>query len=115
MGQEPSTGGPRVTETQHPEQIKEQIEATRQELGDTVEALAAKTDVKAQAKQKIEQAKGSVTDKKEELFGKAKEASPDSAMSAASDVSRQAQQNPVAFVAAGAFALGLLAGWFARG
>ena len=55
MGEEPGSSGPAVTETQDPEQIKRQIDATREELGDTVEALAAKTDVKAQAKRKVEE------------------------------------------------------------
>lgn len=113
MGQEPSSSGSRVTDMQDPEQIKEQIEAAREELGDTVAALAARTDVKAQAKRKIEETKASVVDKKEEMFGKAKQASPDSAVSAASGVSRKAQENPVPVIAA-AFALGFLAGCVAR-
>ncbi len=54
MGEDAGTGGSGVTEAQDPEAIKEQIEATREELGDTVEALASKTDVKAQAKRKVE-------------------------------------------------------------
>ena len=36
-----------------PEQLKQDIERTREQLGDTVEALVAKTDVKAQAKGKV--------------------------------------------------------------
>ena len=40
-----------------PEQIRADIEQTRQELGDTVEALAAKTDVKAQAAARVDSAK----------------------------------------------------------
>lgn len=43
-----------------PEQIQQEIEETRRELGDTVEALAAKADVKALAHEKIERAKASV-------------------------------------------------------
>ncbi|HUA47725.1 MAG TPA: DUF3618 domain-containing protein [Solirubrobacteraceae bacterium] len=42
-----------------PEQIREEIEATRRELGDTVEALAAKADVKAQVGRRIENTKAS--------------------------------------------------------
>jgi len=34
------------------EEIEERIERTREDLGETVEALAAKTDVKAQAQRK---------------------------------------------------------------
>ena len=36
-----------------PEQLKQDIERTREQLGETVEALVAKTDVKAQAKEKV--------------------------------------------------------------
>jgi Protein of unknown function (DUF3618) len=43
-----------------PEQIREEIEETRRELGDTVEALAAKADVKALAREKAERAKETV-------------------------------------------------------
>lgn len=46
-----------MTTAKHPEQIREEIEATRQELGDTVEALAAKADVKAQVGRRIESTK----------------------------------------------------------
>jgi hypothetical protein len=45
-----------AAEEKSPEQIRAEIDATREELGDTVEALAAKTDVEVQAKAKAEQA-----------------------------------------------------------
>ena len=47
MGEDPGTVGAPVEAAKDPEQIREEIEATRRELGDTVEALAAKADVKA--------------------------------------------------------------------
>jgi Tfp pilus assembly protein FimV len=37
---------------QTPEEIRREIERTRRELGDTVEALSQKADVKEQARQK---------------------------------------------------------------
>jgi alanyl-tRNA synthetase len=40
-----------------PDEIRHDIEQTREELGETVEALAAKTDVKAQAQARIEEVK----------------------------------------------------------
>jgi hypothetical protein len=43
-----------------PDQLRGEIAETREELGETVEALAAKTDVKAQAREKQEQAKAKV-------------------------------------------------------
>ncbi len=42
--------------------IQADIEATRDELGQTVEALSAKLDVSAQAKQKVDDAKQVVVD-----------------------------------------------------
>ncbi|MCT9011657.1 DUF3618 domain-containing protein [Streptomyces rhizosphaerihabitans] len=43
--------------TPAPAELREQIEHTRHELGDTVQALADKTDVKARARQKAGQLK----------------------------------------------------------
>lgn len=39
--------------TDSPEQIRAEIERTRQQLGDTVERLVAKTDVKARARAEV--------------------------------------------------------------
>lgn len=41
-----------------PDKIEKQIERTREELGDTVDALADKLDVKAHVKHTLEQTKG---------------------------------------------------------
>ncbi|MEU9081322.1 DUF3618 domain-containing protein [Streptomyces sp. NPDC048357] len=50
------TDEPRTTRTDigtpTPEKLREQVEHTRDELGQTIEALAAKADVKAQAKER---------------------------------------------------------------
>jgi Protein of unknown function (DUF3618) len=46
------TGGEQTSET---EEIQREIGETREELGDTVEALAHKTDVKGRAKAKLTQ------------------------------------------------------------
>ncbi|OEJ23762.1 hypothetical protein AR457_03880 [Streptomyces agglomeratus] len=46
-----------------PDELRAQVEKTRQELGRTVEALAAKADVKAQAQQKAAKVKGMMHDK----------------------------------------------------
>lgn len=45
--------------------IQADIEQTRQELGDTAQALAAKLDVPAQARQKVEETKKRVAEKTE--------------------------------------------------
>jgi ElaB/YqjD/DUF883 family membrane-anchored ribosome-binding protein len=110
MGQKPSTGSSQVTGTNDPEQIREEIEETREQLGDTVEALAAKTDVKAQAKQKLRHTKATVSERTEQLAGQAKEVSPESATAAAAQASRKARENPLPVAAIGAFVIGFLAG-----
>ena len=43
-------------ESRGPEEIREDIEQTREELGETVAAVAEKSDVKQQAKAKAEEA-----------------------------------------------------------
>ncbi len=110
MDGEPSEGGPAVNAEGDPEQIREQIEATREELGDTVEALAAKADVKAQAKHKIDETRESVSQRTDEILGKAKEISPDTALNAASGASQKAKENPVPVAAVAAFVGGFLIG-----
>jgi ElaB/YqjD/DUF883 family membrane-anchored ribosome-binding protein len=99
-----------VTQRSDPGQIREEIDVTRQELGDTVAALSEKADIKAQAKQKLEETKASVSEKTEQLFGRAREASPESATTAATQASRAARENPLPLTAVGAFVVGFIAG-----
>jgi len=117
MGQDPSTAGTTVSESSDPEQIRAEIEETRRELGDTVAALSAKTDVKAQAQAKVDEVKANAAEKKDDLLGKkddilgkAREISPDSALSAAQAGTAKAKENPVPVAAAAAFVGGFLLG-----
>jgi Protein of unknown function (DUF3618) len=118
MGQESGTGGTAVSGSGDPEQIRKEIEETRQELGDTVAALAEKTDVKKRARRKVSRTKASAAsktaelkaataEKKDELLGKAREVSPKTARAAAVQATHKAQRNPVPLVVAG----GLVAGY----
>ncbi|MFJ4713816.1 DUF3618 domain-containing protein [Streptomyces sp. NPDC088785] len=59
-----SQDGTAVTD---PDELREQVERTRAELGDTVEALAAKADVKARAKDRAVQVKEQATVKADAL------------------------------------------------
>src|SRR5689334_7847011 len=95
MGEDPSTKGAEVTADNDPAEIREQIEATREELGETVAALAMKADVKSQAKQRIDAVKAALSTKKDDLVGKARQASPDEAVTATSRASEEARQNPL--------------------
>jgi hypothetical protein len=97
-----------------PEEIQEDIEQTREDLGDTAAALADKADVQGQATAKIDSAKHSAQEKKDELFGKAKQATPQSVGSGAQSVASTAQENPLPFAVAGAFLGGVAVGWILR-
>jgi hypothetical protein len=113
-------GGPAVdparqeTTQRSPEEIRRDIEETRTELGDTVEALAAKADVKAQAKAKAEEIKHTAQERRDEFVAKAKAATPDSATGAAQQAAGVARERrvPLGIAAAflGGFVLGRLTG-----
>jgi ElaB/YqjD/DUF883 family membrane-anchored ribosome-binding protein len=94
-----------------PEEIRADIEQTREELGDTVEALAAKTDVKARAQDRVTEIKDAAQAKRDQIAGKARDISPDTATDAGQHVVSTVQQRPLPFTAAGAFAAGLVIGW----
>lgn len=114
MGEDQRTSGPPVTEPRQPAEIQQDIEATRQQMGETVEALAAKADVKTRAKDKVADAKESVSVRTDDALHRVKETSPDSAVAAAAELSEKARQNPVPVAAAGAFVAGFLAGRISR-
>ena len=96
---------------QEPSQIRQEIEETRAQMGDTVDALAYKTDVKTRVKE-------SFADKRERLIEQVHgtthrvgEATPDSGQ--VKDGARQAvgvaQENPIG-LAVGGLAAGFLVG-----
>ena len=93
-----------------PEEIRADIERTREQLGDTAAAAAQKADVKAQARAKAEETKQRVAAKKDEVMGKAKEASPDSAGQFAGQAATTAKENPLPLAAGAAFVAGFLLG-----
>jgi Protein of unknown function (DUF3618) len=96
---------------QEPSQIRQEIEETRAEMGDTVDALAYKTDVKTRMKE-------SIADKRERLVGQIQgtshrvgEATPDTEQvkEGAREVVGVAQENPIG-LALGGLAAGFLVG-----
>jgi Protein of unknown function (DUF3618) len=104
-----------------PEEVREEIEHTRAELGDTVAELAAKTDVKSQAHRAVDNAKATVTGKarqvkssagakRDEIATTAREVMPPSADAARHQMISRAQQHRVALIALGAFCVGMLLG-----
>ena len=85
---------------QDPDAIRAQIEETRGGMGDTIEAIGYKTDVKARAADKV---KG--------LVGRANDATPDGGdvKAGAKRAAGIAQENPLG-LAIGAVAVGFVAG-----
>jgi Protein of unknown function (DUF3618) len=75
--------------TREPAEIRRDIESTRVEMGDTVEALAEKADVKAQAQRKA-------ADVQEKVVG------------ARQSVVQKARDNPIPVAVAGALAAALI-------
>ena len=61
--QEAPAGAAAAGPPDDPEELKQEIERTREQLGETVEALAAKADVKAQARAKASQVTGHLKSK----------------------------------------------------
>jgi hypothetical protein len=95
-----------------PRQLREDIERTRQELGETVAALAEKTDVKARAKEKVAEVRQNVDAKRAELMSRTgrEPTSADSGPSTAVQIRQKAEQNPVPTAALAAFVGGFLFG-----
>lgn len=107
-GKAPKAGG----EEKSPAEIRAEIDDTREELGDTVEALAEKTDVKAQTKAKVEDAKAQAKAKAEEVKAQVKEAAPESPQEGVRQAQALARQNPKPLaIAAGVVVLFLLWRW----
>jgi F0F1-type ATP synthase membrane subunit b/b' len=105
-------GSPPVEEQadKSPEEIRRDIDQTREELGDTVEALAHKTDVKAQARERVDTIKQTAQQKREDFISKARAATPDSAAGGARQVTETAQRNPLPFAIGGALLAGFVIG-----
>lgn len=116
MGEEQSQVGTSVeNEQKSPDELRREIEETRQDLGDTAAALAEKTDIRARAKEKIGDVKRTLAGKKQSLAqsGGAGEgtAGPGAAAGqAATQAKATARENPVATAALAAFAVGFVLG-----
>lgn len=128
MGQDASQERTAV-EQPTPEDLRREIEQTREDLGDTAAALAEKTDVKARAKEKAKDLKQTAAEKAETLkqtaADKAESVTPSAtadgppssgssvgakASTAAGAAVTKARENPVATAAGAMFIVGFLLG-----
>jgi hypothetical protein len=111
MGEDPRQDGEAVdAEPRTPAEIEADIERTRRDLGDTVAAVAQKADVKAQAKAKVDEAKGRIAEKKDDVLHRTRESAPDSAGDGADKVARVARDNRRALIIGGAVLAAFLFG-----
>jgi ElaB/YqjD/DUF883 family membrane-anchored ribosome-binding protein len=82
-----------------PEQLRREIEEIRRELGETVAQLANKADVKAQAREKVQEVKANTLGR-----------TPDTARSGANQVATGAREHPAPLAVGGALLVGFLIG-----
>ena len=100
MGEGQRTSGATVNTARDPDELRAEIEETRRELGETVAALSAKTDVKARARERIRETRETVQDRLAEL-------SPDGVAASGSAAIRR---NPLPAVAGAALLAGFVLG-----
>ena len=96
---------------QEPSQIRQEIEETRAEMGDTVDALTYKADVKTRVKESISDKRERLIEQVQGTKGKVGEATPDGRQvkEGAQQAVGVAQENPLG-LAIGGLAAGFLAG-----
>jgi len=96
---------------QEPDRIRAEIEATRADMSETVDAIGYKADVKSRAKENLQEKKESIVGLKDKVVGGASERTPDSAevKQQAKKAASVAQENPLG-LAIGSLAVGFLAG-----
>jgi hypothetical protein len=96
---------------EEPDRIRAEIEATRADMSETVEAIGYKADVKSRAKDNLQEKKESIVGLKDKVVGGASERTPDSAevKQQAKKAASVAQENPLG-LAIGSLAVGFLAG-----
>jgi ElaB/YqjD/DUF883 family membrane-anchored ribosome-binding protein len=94
-----------------PSEIREEIEQTRGEMGDTVEALGHKADVKTRAKENIADKRDRVKERITGASSRVGDATPDAEQvkQGAKRAAGIAQENPIG-LALGSVAVGFIAG-----
>lgn len=96
---------------QEPSQIRQEIEDTRAEMGNTVDALAYKADVRTRMKESISEKRDRLVEQIQGTRHRVGEAAPDTGevKEGAREVVGVAQENPIG-LALGGLAAGFLAG-----
>ena len=119
MGEDKGKVGTTVSneEQKSPDELRREIEETREGLGDTAAALAQKTDVKARARERMDGLKQTVVEKKEAVASKVGNGDGSEGGGAGAQASAvavqartKAQENPAATAALAAFLGGFVFG-----
>jgi len=94
-----------------PDRIRAEIEETRADMSQTVDAIGYKADVKSRAKDNLQEKKESIVGLKDKVVGGASDRTPDGAevKHQAKKAASVAQENPLG-LAIGAIAVGFVAG-----
>ncbi|MEA2293871.1 MAG: hypothetical protein QOE86_1510 [Solirubrobacteraceae bacterium] len=107
-----------MSDQRSPEEIRAEIESTRDELADTAAALAYKADVKARAHDRVEEVKTEVRERVDGVKASVKDRAPDStggavgsARSAAETAGTAVKANPVPSAGVAAALLGFAIGY----
>ncbi|WOX07384.1 DUF3618 domain-containing protein [Streptomyces sp. N50] len=101
----PHTGDEATPATDEP---RAQVEATREELGETVEALAAKADVKTRAEEKTAQAQAQLRDKASHVVHVVQDKTPEPVREKAGQGLQAARANRAPLLAAAGALIALL-------
>ena len=96
---------------QDPDAIRQDIEQTREQMGETIGAIGYKTDVKSRAKESVSDKTDAIKSKVGGVMGKANDATPSTGemKQGAQQAVSVAQENPLG-LAIGAVAAGFIAG-----
>ncbi|GAA0369057.1 hypothetical protein GCM10009530_18840 [Microbispora corallina] len=89
-------------------EVREEIERTRDHLGDTIEALAAKADVRARAQERVHETAMAARAKAAGMADRVREATPAQVRDTAVKAAQGAKRRPGVLAAAGAAVTGLL-------
>jgi ElaB/YqjD/DUF883 family membrane-anchored ribosome-binding protein len=94
-----------------PEEIRSEIEETREDLADTAAALAYKADVKARAHDRVEEVKADLRVRMGGIKSTVSEKTPDTPGEAVTSARTTVEQNPVQTAAVAAALLGFTLGF----
>jgi len=95
---------------QDPGEVRQAIEQDRQELADTVQALAQKADVRRRVHGTVSKNADHLQHKGADVLAKVREVTPEQVQSGLRATADSMRQRPFPFAVAGAFFIGLLLG-----